>query len=82
LTPKSTNTSDYRQPGDSGKGADVGTGTKPKVTAEPVAQVTPPTVVTTRASAITAPSAKPAPATTTTAPPNQGGGGTGVVTGF
>lgn len=50
LTPKSDNPADYRQPGDSGKGADVGTGTKPKAPApttpaEPAPAPAPTTVV-------------------------------------
>ncbi len=98
VTPKSSNPKDYRQPGDSGKGADVGTGTKPPVVAAPKAETTPPSVATSvtggngtvdtptstigSQTGVTAPGAAPAPTTATTPPPNQGGGGTGVVTGF
>lgn len=98
VTPKSSNPKDYRQPGDSGKGQDVGTGTKPRVVAAPVAEATPPPVSTSvtggngtvdtptstigSQTGVTAPGATPAPTTSTTPPPNQGGGGTGVVPGF
>lgn len=83
VTPKSSNPKDYRQPGDSGKGADVGTGTKPKVVAAPVAEVAPPVVVTTKTGgAITAPGAAPAPAVPVPPPPNEGGTNNGVTTGF
>lgn len=46
LAPKSENPADYRQPGDSGKGADVGTGTKPKAFVSTPAESSPPKVET------------------------------------
>lgn len=97
VVPKSSNPKDYRQPGDGGKGADVGTGTKPPATVTTPAEVTPPTVTTTQTggngtvdtptaplgsqSGLTAPGATSAPTTTTT-PPNEGGSNNGSVGGL
>lgn len=47
VAPKSSNPKDYRQPGDGGKGADVGVGTKPKATVTTPAETTPAAVTTT-----------------------------------
>ncbi len=95
VTPKGA---PWRAPGDGGKGADVGTGTKPPVTAAPTAETTPPPVATSHTggggvvdtstsapgsqTGVTAPGAAPAPATATTPPPNEGGSGSTIVTPF
>lgn len=97
VVPKSSDPTHYRQPGDSGKGADVGTGTKPAATVSTPAEAAPPTVVTsvpggggvvdtpTKAPAsetgVVAPGADPAPATASPAPISVGGSNNGGVSG-
>lgn len=97
VVPKSSDPTHYRQPGDGGKGADVGTGTKSPVTVTTPAEAAPPSVVTsvpggggavdtstsapTSEAGVPASGADPAPATASPAPSNEGGSNNGVVSG-
>ena len=90
LQPKSKNPDDYRQPGDGGKGPDVGTGTKPPAPVTPVQPA--PEPVQTEApggggiidtptkppgseTGVTAPGATPPPTQAPTTPPPPNEGG-------
>ena len=89
VAPKSDDPADYRDPGDGGKGQDVGTGTKPPATETRPVRPTPDPVETSKPggggvvdsptlpedaeSGGTAPGATPPPTTAPTPPPNEGG---------